>query len=264
MTVFEAIVYGVVQGVGEFLPISSTAHIIAVPWLLGWKDPGLAFDVALHIGTLVAVIAFFWKDWVNLIYFGITKPKTPEGKLFWYIVLATVPGAVLGYLFENQVETTFRNAALIGIMLIVMGVILYIADRLGRKKVEIENVGLADSLIIGISQSVAFIPGVSRSGITMSSGLFLGLTRESAARFSFLLSTPIIFGTGVLKIKDIAHTNVQIVPFAVAVVTAAAVGLLSIKFLLDYLKKKGFGIFAIYRLLLGILLIAVYFIRQAG
>lgn len=261
MTIFQAIIYGILQGLGEFLPISSTAHIIVAPWLFGWTDPGLAFDIALHLGTLVAVIAFFWRDWITLIYSGFTRVKSSEGKLFWYLVLATIPGALLGYVFENKMESTFRNPALIGLMLIIMGIILYLVDRNARKRVHLENIGLGRSLTIGISQAVAFIPGVSRSGITMTTGMFLGLTRESAARFSFLLSTPIIFGSGIVKLKDIIHTKVDVLPFAVAIITAAIVGVLSIKFLLEYLKNKGFGIFVVYRIIVGILLITVYFLR---
>ncbi len=261
MTLFQAVVYGIIQGVAEFLPISSSAHLIAVPWLFGWQDPGIAFDVALHLGTLVAVILFFWRDWVNLTISGLTKPKTSNGKLFWFLVLATIPGAVIGKLFEEQAETVFRNPVLIGIMLIIMGTILYFADKLGRKRDKIENIGLKRSFFIGLSQALAIIPGVSRSGITMATGLFLGLERENVARFSFLLSTPIILGAGLVNLKDIIHTTIDTVPFITGIIVSAIAGLLSIKFLLDYLKNKGFGIFVWYRAILGITLIVVSFIR---
>ena len=261
MTIFQAVIYGIIQGVAEFLPISSSAHLIVIPWLFRWEDPGIAFDVALHLGTLFAVILFFWKDWINLITAGITKPKTTDGKLFWFLVIATIPGAIFGKLFESQAESTFRNPALIGTMIIVMGIVLYIADKKGSKKDSIEKVGLKRSIWIGISQALAVIPGVSRSGITMATGLSLGLNRESVARFSFLLSTPIILGAGLVKLKDMINMPIDTIPFIIGILVSAIAGLLSIKFLLEYLKKKGFGIFVWYRAILGILIIAVYFLR---
>lgn len=263
MSIFQAIIYGIVQGIGEFLPISSSGHLIALPQILGWEDPGLAFDVALHIGTLVAVVAFFWKDWVRLITAGFTKSKSKEGKLFWYIIIATIPGGLIGILLEKKAESAFRNLALVGFMLIVMGIIMYIADKINDNTVEIENIGLGRSFLIGISQAVAIIPGVSRAGITMSTGLFAGLSKESAARFSFLLSTPIIIGAGLLKLKNLVHTPAAQVPsVAVAVITSAIVGFLSIKFLLNYLKNKGFGIFIAYRIIAGLAFIAIFFLRK--
>ncbi|HEX3031545.1 MAG TPA: undecaprenyl-diphosphatase UppP [Bacillota bacterium] len=258
MTVFQALVYGVVQGLGEFLPISSSAHLIVAPWLFGWKDPGLAFDVALHLGTLAAVVVFFWREWIRLLRAGLKGAGTNDGKLFWYLVIATIPGALIGKLLEDQAESAFRNPGLIGAMLIIMGIILYVVDKRGGKEVTIENIGFTRSLLIGLSQAVAIIPGVSRSGITMSTGLLTGLTRESTARFSFLLSTPIILGAGLLKIKDLFNGQIDTFPFMVGIVTSAVVGLLSIKFLLDYLRTKGFGIFVWYRLAFGALLISLY------
>lgn len=261
MTFLQAIILGLVQGIGEFLPISSSAHLIFIPQIFHWKDPGLTFDIALHIGTLIAVIIYFWKDWIKLIYCGFKDVKSTEGKLFWYIFFASIPGAIFGKLFESEAETVFRNLALIGTTLIVMGIILYFAEKVGRKSVKINQLGFRDSFIIGVSQALAIIPGISRSGVTMTTGLFLGLTKESAARFSFLLSTPIVFGAGIFKIKDMMHVpigNVSI--FIIGIITAMISGLLSIKFLLNYLRDKGFGIFAVYRIVVGILLIGIYFI----
>lgn len=263
MSILQAIIYGIVQGIGEFLPISSSAHLIAIPQILGWHDPGLAFDVALHLGTLVAIIAFFWKDWVNLIFSGITKPKSKDGKLFWFIVAACIPGGIIGVLFEKQAESAFRNLALIGTMLIIMGIILYIANTRYDGKITVENIGFKRSFLIGVSQALAIIPGVSRSGITMTAGLFSGLSKESTAKFSFLLSTPIVVGAGLLKLKNLIHTPANNVPpLIVAVAVSAIVGFLSIKFLLDYLKNKGFGIFVIYRIIAGCTFIAIYFLRK--
>lgn len=260
MSIIQALIYGIVQGIAEFLPISSTAHLILVPWLFGWSDPGVAFDVALHLGTAFAVILFFWKDWVSLIKAGIKEPKSKTGKIFWYLVAASVPGAMFGVLLDKYMET-FRNPALIGIMLIIMGIILYYADKIGRNEVQLEKMNLKQSLIVGFSQVLAIIPGVSRSGITMSTGRLLGIERESIAKFTFLLSSPIILGDALYHLKKIGNAPVEKLPFVVAILTSAIVGILSIKFLLNYLKNKGFKIFAIYRFVLGAAIIAVYFLK---
>jgi undecaprenyl-diphosphatase len=263
MTLIQAIIYGIVQGIAEFLPISSSAHLIALPQIMGWKDPGLSFDVALHLGTLLAIIVYFFSDWIELIYAGVTRPRSQNGKLFWFIVIATIPGAIAGKLFEKQAESAFRNLALIGTMLIIMGIILYIADKKSkRNSVYLDEIGPQRSILVGLSQALAIIPGVSRSGVTMTAGLFTGLNKETAARFSFLLSTPLVFGAGLLKIKDLLHTPMESeVNFAVGIITSAVVGFLAIKFLLSYLKNKGFGIFAVYRILLGVGLIVIYFCK---
>jgi len=266
MSIIQAIIYGIIQGITEFLPISSTAHLIALPKVFGWSElaPNLAlsFDVALHLGTLVAVVAFFWKDWLNMFRLGFTKPKSTEGKLFWFIVLASIPGAIVGKIFEKQAETTFRELYVIGIMLIIMGIILYFCDKLSRKDLSIEKIGLKRSFLIGLSQALAIIPGVSRSGITMSTGLIFGLTRETAARYSFLLSTPIIFGAVLFKAKDIISLPSSYISFfIVGITTSSIAGLISIKFLLRYLKNKGFGIFSIYRIVFGLILIFVALVK---
>lgn len=258
MNIFQAIIYGIIQGLGEFLPISSTAHLTLAPWIFGWKDPGLTFDVALHMGTLLAVVIFFWRDWIRLIKSGFTNIGSNEGKLFWFIVIACIPGGIIGMLFESQVETTFRNPALIGIMLIIMGAILYIADKTSRKDVDIEHIGFKRSFLIGVSQALAIIPGVSRSGVTMAAGRWLKVKREDAARFTFLLSTPIILGSGLYEVKDLKDVHVDALPFAIAIIVSAIVGVMSIRFLLNYLKKKGFGVFAVYRLILGLAVIAIW------
>lgn len=254
MSIIQALIYGIVQGIAEFLPISSTAHLVLLPWLFGWQDPGVVFDVALHFGTAAAVILFFYKDWLRLISAGFTKPKTQDGKLFWWIVLATIPGGLAGILLDKYMEN-FRNPALIAIMLIIMGIILYVTDRMGKNEIDLGNIGTKRSLIVGISQTLAIIPGVSRSGITMSTGRILGLTRDGIAKFTFLLSAPIILADALYHAKDLKNVPVEITPFLIAMLTAAVVGILSIKFLLSYLKTKGFGIFAIYRIVLGIVII---------
>jgi len=258
MDFFQAIIYGIVQGVGEFLPISSTAHLDLLPWLTGWKldnETQMVFDVALHLGTGAAVIIYFFKDWIRLISAGFTKPKSVDGKLFWLIVLATIPGAIAGVFLDKFVAGLKDDYLIIGIMLIIMGAVLYIADRVGKSQVELEGIGIKRSVLVGISQVFAMIPGVSRSGITMSTGRFLGMKRDSIARFTFLMSAPIIMADAVYHAKDIVQINLPVVPFVTAIITAGVVGLLSIRFLLNYLKTKGFGIFVIYRFALGAIVI---------
>lgn len=269
MTLWHAIVLGIVQGLGEFLPISSTAHLILVPWFFKWSDPGPIFDIALHFGTLFAVVLFFWKDWWRLLVGGVTDRRSTEGRLFWYLVVATLPGAAAGYIFENKIETIFRpevnqNAPiLIAIALIVLGLILYWADKRSFKMTELGDVSFGTTLAIGISQAIAIIPGISRSGITMTTGLLAGLTRESAARFSFLLSTPIILGAVLVKIpKLIANPAMVDLNFIIGVLVSFITGVAGIGFLLRYVQTKNFLPFAWYRFVLGAVVILVFFIKS--
>lgn len=270
MTIFQAVVMGLVQGLGEFLPISSTAHLILVPWFLGWNAElfkELSFDVALHMGTLLALLIFFWRDWVRLIaaaWNGLLQGRvTTDSRLFWYLVVATIPGGIFGLLFEKAADTYLRNELLIAAMLILMGIVLYWADRQGRKRLRVEQATLGASLLIGLSQAVAIIPGVSRSGITMTAGLASGLTREAAARFSFLLSAPIILGAGLVEVPHLLKTpGVVNLTFGISVIMSFLAGMASIGFLLRYLQTKSFLPFVWYRLLLGVLVIAVFLVRR--
>lgn len=266
MTILQAIILGIVQGAGEFLPVSSSGHLVALPQVLGWEDPGLAFDIALHWGTLIAVLVYFWRDWVLLVRSGLTGARNLEGKMFWYLLAATVPGAVFGYLLEHAVENQFRNILLVGIALIVMGAILYVADRFGRRNVPFEHINFKQSLAIGFSQALAIIPGVSRSGATITCARALGIDRVSAARFSFLLSTPIILGSAALPLHKMAREGFHFPPgyFIAGMVVSALVGLLSIKFLLNYLKRSDLRIFVWYRFLFGGMLILFYFMGKRG
>ena len=262
MTILQVVILGLAQGLGEFLPISSSAHLVLIPWLLRWADPGLTFDVALHVGTLVAVIIYFWKDWWQLIIKGFTDPRSVKGRMFWYLVAASVPGALSGFLLEDKAETVFRSPILIATMLIVMGILLYWADRRSAKKIEINNITFGTSLFIGISQALAIIPGVSRSGITMTTGLLMGLNREGAARFSFLLSTPIIFGAAMVKLPGvISNSSVINVNFAIGMLVSCITGIASIGFLLRYVQTKDFLPFAWYRFILGALVIMITMVR---
>ncbi|MDQ7096068.1 undecaprenyl-diphosphatase UppP [Desulfosporosinus sp. PR] len=255
MTVFQALVLGIVQGLGEFLPISSSAHLVLIPWLFGWEDPGLTFDVALHMGTLLAVVLYFWKDWLRLIRAVFQRGPSDEKRIFWYLVVATIPGGLFGLAFENKAETTFRSHLLIGIMMIVMGILLYLADK--RRQIrKMDTMTMADALWIGLSQALAIIPGVSRSGSTMTTARFLDIKREDAARFSFLMSTPIILGAGVFKLRHLTLAAINL-PFSVGVLSSFIVGIISISFLLQYLKTSNFGLFVGYRFLVGLVVIGL-------
>ena len=263
MTIFQAVIFGLVQGLGEFLPISSSAHLILVPWFFRWQDPGLTFDIALHVGTLVAVILYFWRDWWQLITKGLTNVRSVEGRLFWYLAAASVPGAVAGFLLEKNAETIFRTPVLIAIMLVVMGVLLFWADRRSAKKRGMNTITFGTSMLIGLSQALAIIPGVSRSGITMTTGLWMGLTREGAARFSFLLSTPIIFGAAMVKLPHvISNSSMITTDFAIGMLVSCISGIASIGFLLRYVQTKDFLPFAWYRFILGAVVIMVIMVRQ--
>jgi undecaprenyl-diphosphatase len=262
LTTVQAVILGLFQGLGEFLPISSSAHLVLVPWLFHWEDPGLTFDIALHVGTLIAVIAYFWKDWLRLVTQGFTAPKTTDGRLFWYLVIATVPGAIVGYALEKKAETIFRTPLLIAVALIVMGAILYWAERKSAKQDDLNNVTLRTSFLIGLSQALAIIPGVSRSGITMTTGLFSGLNREAAARFSFLLSAPIILGAAIIKVPYlVSHPDVINANFLIGMVVACITGIASIGFLLRYVRTKTFLPFVWYRFAVGALVIIIINIR---
>ncbi len=262
MTTGQAIILGLFQGLGEFLPISSSAHLVLIPWLFHWTDPGLTFDIALHIGTLIAVIIYFWKDWIRLVTQGFAAPGTTDGRLFWYLLIATVPGAVVGYALEKKAETIFRTPLLIAVALIVMGAILYWAESKSAKKDDLSNITLRTSFLIGLSQALAIIPGVSRSGITMTTGLFSGLNREAAARFSFLLSTPIILGAAIIKLPHLVrHPEVIDANFVIGMVVACITGIASIRFLLRYVQTKTFLPFVWYRFTIGVVVIIIINIR---
>ncbi len=268
MEIIQAIVLGAMQGLGEFLPISSSAHLILTPWLFNWPDQGLAFDIALHWGTLIAVVAYFRHDIVNLIkgFFHSLFSSTRDlennlyQKLSWLLILATIPAAIIGKLFESQVETVFRNPLLIAVTMSVVGVVLLIADKYGTKLKDLTTISWLNAVIIGLAQAVAIVPGISRSGGTIIAGLAQGFTRQDAARFSFLMSIPIIFGAGVLKLPDIAHiqNHMQVL---VGFLSSMVFGFLAIKYLLRYISQRSFAVFTWYRLLLAAVIIVVYIMR---
>lgn len=260
--ILQALILGIVQGLTELLPISSSAHLNLIPWVFNWKIPE-SFDVALHFGTLLSIVLFFYKDWLKLIKGGfnqvVKKEKTFEGKMFWYLVAATIPGGAIGFLLDHFVgDQLGKMPLLIASALIVMGIVLYIVDKKSPSKTDYEHMTFKQTFLIGFSQALAFIPGVSRSGVTMTAGRAMGVDRESTAKYSFLLSTPIVLGATLYKFKDFVFG----IPFFVGVISSFIVGVSVIKFLLEYLKKGSFKIFAVYRIILGLAIIGLYLIRM--
>ncbi|HUQ47335.1 MAG TPA: undecaprenyl-diphosphatase UppP [Gemmatimonadaceae bacterium] len=266
MTIFQAIVLGLIQGLTEFLPISSSAHLALAPYLFGWEDPGLAFDVALHFGTLVAVLWFFRKEWAQLIAAAVSmitrrKVDTPEEKRVIFLIIATIPGAIGGLLLEEKAETVFRSPTLIASTLIAMGIILWAVDKFSSQERRIERMRSLDALLIGCAQVVALVPGVSRSGSTITAGRALKFDRQSAAIFSFLMSMPITAAAVVLKAPDVLRNGGLGAEVVVGILASAISGWLAISVLLKYVSKHSYGIFALYRVLLGLVVLAVIYSR---
>ena len=279
MPIYQAIVLAVVQGLTEFLPVSSTAHLWLFPWLLGWKDPGLTFDVALHAGTLLAVLVYFWRYWVEMARLaaglggsGAAAPNAgatghsasadlrENPRLLWYLAIATIPGALAGWRFEHAAEEQLRSPIIIGAALIVIGLFMWAGDWLGRRERDLGHVGLLDSFLVGVAQALAVIPGVSRSGVTMTAGLFRSMKRETAARFSFLLSTPIIAGAALKKGLEVHHAGLphdMRLPFLGGAIISAVVGYLVIAVLIRYLERRTFKVFVVYRVVLGMILLVL-------
>ena len=263
----QAIILGVVQGLTEFLPVSSSAHLNVFPWIFGWETISESFDVALHLGTLFAILIYFFKDWLNLIICGAKKvfknEDSVEGKIFWYLVIATIPAGIVSLVLDKISENIIGDnlnleMVLIAIALIVMGIILYIVDKKAESKIDYEKISLKQSIIVAVSQALAAaFPGVSRSGITMTVARMLKIDRESAAKFSFLLATPIVAAAVLVNITSFTLS----IPFILGVLASFVVGLIVIKFLMDYLKKGSFKIFAIYRIIIGVIILAIVFIR---
>lgn len=271
MDVMRSIFLGVLQGATEFVPVSSSGHLVLVPWLLQWESPSLAFNAVVHWGTAAAVIGYFWQDWVSLIGAGWRSlrdlasaegnagPDAAEMSLratAWLIVLATVPGVLVGFFFEDFFEAMFARPAGAAAFLLVTAALLAGSERWGRRERELDELGWVDALVIGMGQALAIFPGVSRSGATIAAGLVQGMKREPAARFSFLLSTPIIAGAGLLKVLELARTGgltAQGPVLAAGFTAAAVVGFGCIHFLLRYLQRRRLYPFAIYCALFGLL-----------
>ena len=274
MTLIQAIILGIVQGLTEFLPISSSAHLRIVPEFMGIKDPGAAFTAIIQIGTLLAVMIYFIKDIISIsgaVISGLFKGKplaTDEARTGWMIAVGTVPIVIFGLLFKHEIETVLRSLYIVSASMIILALVLVVAEkhtanraRDGRRGKAIKEIAWTDAIIIGLAQAMALIPGSSRSGVTITGGLFRNLDRETAARFSFLLSLPSVFAAGMLELYEVRHqllaSTHEMVNLIAATVAAFIFGYLSIAFLITYLKRHSTGIFIAYRLILGIGLIVM-------
>lgn len=270
MTALRAALLGILQGLGEFLPISSSGHLIVVPYLLGWPDSGLAFDVALHLGTLAAVAFAFWRDWLRLLQGGLRGLRSgrpladPDARLLFYLALASVPGAVAGLLLDEWAETVFRSPALVALMMAAMGLVLWLADRRAGPAADGEVVSLRDALLVGLAQALAIVPGTSRSGATISMALFLGHRREAAARFSFLLALPITAGAALVKVPDLVAGGADLGPVVIGTLAAAVSGFAAIRLLLRYVRTRSYAPFVVYRFAFALLVWGVLLWRSGG
>ena len=264
MYISESIILGIIQGITEFLPISSSAHLRIIPWMFfGWDQMSDSFDVALHFGTFAAMVLFFFKDWMRLLegaYKNFRGEETAEGRMFWYLVIATIPGGIIGMLFSMFVpESGHLWPLIIAVALIVMGIILYWADKKSKSIKSYEELDLKTTFLIGLSQGLAFISGVSRSGATMTAGRLLGVDRQSVAKFSFMLATPITFAAVVFEARYFNFDWTSII----GVIVSFIVSLFVIRFILNYLRKGSFKVFAIYRVVFGIIIIGTFFLRAS-
>jgi undecaprenyl-diphosphatase len=278
MPLIQAIILALVQALTEFLPVSSTAHLILFPWLLGWKDPGLAFDVALHAGTLLAVVLYFFRDWLRLILCGLgakypanapAEEVAQHRRLFWYMVVGTIPAAIVGKLFHHQIEDNLRTPMIVGFSLVIVALIMWWADSRTNLVRKLEQANMGDAITIGTAQAVALWPGVSRSGITITAGLFRNFTREAATRFSFLLSAPVIAGAvltelpKLVKMHKAGGLDLPLSTLAVSILVSGVAGYFVIAFFLRYLQTRTLKVFIVYRLLFGIIVLVLAFL-QAG
>ena len=266
MTTFQALVLGVLQGLSEFLPISSSAHLTLAPWLFNWPDPGLSFDVALHFGTLLAVLWYFRREWLRLLRAAgallVTfHADTVEKRRVLFLIVATIPGAIGGLLLESRAESAFRSPALIAATLMVMGIVLWLTDKLRSADKPLSGMHWREAILIGLSQVLALVPGVSRSGATITAGRALRFDRESAATFSFLMSMPIIAAAAILKVPGVIRETGFTAPLLVGVVASAVSGWLAIAIVMRYVTRHSYGIFAAYRLVLGVIVLAVLYFR---
>jgi undecaprenyl-diphosphatase len=278
MPLFQAIILALVQALTEFLPVSSTAHLILFPWLLHWPDPGEAFDVALHAGTLLAVALYFFKDWLTLIICGLggkyptnapAQEVAQHRRLFWYMIIGTIPGGILGKLFDKQIEEHLRVPGIIGLSMVLIALVMWWADWKATQRRELQQSNLGDALAIGTAQAIALWPGVSRSGITITAGLFRDFTREAATRFSFLLSAPLIAGAvasklpALIKLHKAGALDLPLSTLAISIAISGIVGYFVIAFFLRYLRTRTLKVFIVYRLVFGIIILVLAFL-QAG
>ena len=269
MTLLQAILLGALQGATEFIPVSSSGHLVLLPWLLNWPEPGLAFDAIVHWGTVLAVLAVFWRDLGRLFQAGLKSLRTrsladPEARIAWWIVIGTIPAAAIGYLFQDFFKALFATPVAAAIFLLITGLILSVSERLGTRTREAEEMSWLDALWVGLAQAAAIAPGISRSGATIAAGLLLGVKRAAAARFSFLLVVPAILGAGILSLLDLAGAGGlagQWPQLVAGFLTAAISGYLCIRFLLNYLRRGRLYVFAVYVWLFGAVSLIVALVR---
>ena len=270
-TLIQALVMGIVQGLTEFLPISSSGHLIIVPFLFGWTDPfitSLAFSVMLHVGTLLALLVYFRADWFRLVPAGLATIRDrsfrddPDRRLAWLLVAATIPAALAGFFLGDIIEQNVREVGLVALMLVIGGAIMWLADHWGSQTRDVDDVTFPISIGIGLAQAIALIPGVSRSGISISAARFAGLNREAAARFSFLMATPVTAGAALLEFRKLltgeAGVDVAAGPLIVGLVAAFVTGMLAIGLLLRYLRTRSLNIFVAYRFVLAAIVVIVW------
>ncbi len=276
MPLIQAIILALVQAFTEFLPVSSTAHLVLFPWLLHWPDPGEAFDVALHAGTLLAVILYFFKDWLTLLVCGLggnypanapAEEVAQHRRMFWYMVVGTIPGGILGKLLDKKIEEHLRTPAIIGVSMVLVALLMWWADSRATQARKLEQSNLGDAIGIGVAQAVALWPGVSRSGITITAGLFRNFTREAATRFSFLLSAPLIAGAvaaklpGLIKVHKAGGLDLPLSTLAVSILISGVVGYVVIAFFLRYLQTRTLKVFVVYRIVFGIIVLVLAFLK---
>ncbi|MCL5411964.1 MAG: undecaprenyl-diphosphatase UppP [Patescibacteria group bacterium] len=274
MDLFQAAVLGVLQGLTELLPISSSGHLIVVPWMFGWKafDHNLTFDVALHLGTLLAIVAFFWSDLWDITGTFLTKAlkdgkniaSDAKSRLFLMLVVGSIPAGLAGGLLDKYLEENLRSPLIVAFSLILVGVVLWFVEREAKQEKQMTEIRWRDTLLIGLAQTAALVPGVSRSGATITAGLFQGLDRATAARFSFLLATPVVAGAAIFKLKDFIHTGLptdERNAFLVGIVAAAIAGWIAIKYLLSFVQNHSYRVFVWYRIILGLLIVGLTFFR---
>jgi undecaprenyl-diphosphatase len=267
---FQAAVMGIVQGLTEFVPVSSSGHLVLVPWLFGWKDPfidSLSFSVILHMGTLLALFVYFWRDWCTLIPAGLASIRDrrigddPNRRLGWLLVVATIPAVIVAPLLNDVIESAVREPARVAAMLCVGAAILWLADRWGSMHKDVAGLSFLGALGIGVAQVLSLVPGISRSGVSISAGLFAGLTREEAARFSFLMATPVVAGAGVWEARKLLTGEAGVIPevgpIVIGFVAAALSGLVAIRFMLAFLKRQPLSAFVLYRVAAAVLVFVV-------
>jgi undecaprenyl-diphosphatase len=256
----RGIILGIIQGLTEFLPVSSSAHLIIIPWILGWEDPGLAFDVALHLGTLLALLIYYRQNWIDMIV-AVVKGGNDQRRLLIFLIVASIPGAIFGILFEKRADTSFRAPLLIASTMTALGIMLWVFDRNPRKlRRTISDMTLRDAFLIGLSQAFAIIPGVSRSGVTITTALALRMKREDAANFSFLMATPIIAGAGLVKSHELIKSGMS-PGLAAGFIASTVFGLLAISILVNYVRTRSYRPFVWYRIAFALVVIIVYLAR---